>query len=120
MPFNFRRVYWLAAMAISAAVMLVAQTRLPFDFPKDVPIYPGAAVKQAGSNPGVKLMVILESRDPKDKVLAFYRTKLPQNGWKLEKPFSGSPDALQGTKGTRGISIAVLKQQGTLIQIGLM
>jgi hypothetical protein len=80
-------------------------------------------VKSAGAT--AKEMAILETVDPKEKALAFYRTELPKNGWKLEKAFSGSPDAIQGTKGNRMISMAVLENQAgirrtTVIQIGLL
>ena len=109
----------MAVTAIAAALLLMAQARLPADFPKDVPIYPGATVKQAGAT--AKEMVILETRDAKGKALAFYKVELPKNGWKMEQPFSGSPDALQGRKGNRLISMGFLEQsKATEIQIGFM
>ncbi len=116
----------VAALALFPTAFLFAQgasqARLPADFPKDVPLYPGATVKSAGQT--AKEMVILETPDTKEKPLAFYKTELPKNGWKLEKAFSGSPDALQGAKGNRMISMAVLAHGGkngrTLIQIGLL
>ncbi|MFN7996206.1 MAG: hypothetical protein U0Q18_21525 [Bryobacteraceae bacterium] len=116
---KFRRpTLLLPALAVFAALLLMAQAKLPSDFPKDVPIYPGATVRQAGAT--AKEMVILETPDPKEKALSFYKLELPKNGWKMEKPFSGSGDALQGIKGDRMVSMGVVRQQKTLIQIGFL
>jgi hypothetical protein len=121
---NFRRAALLLCIAlVLPALLAAAEAKLPADYPKDVPIYPGAKVEQAG--PAVKDMVVLSTADSKDKALAFYKAELPKNGWKIEKAYSGSPDALQGMKGSRMISMGVLVQSAgskntTKIQIGLL
>jgi hypothetical protein len=98
--------------------VLAAAAKLPSDFPNDIPICPGASVKQAGAT--AKERVVLETADSKDKVLAFYKAELPKNGRKMEKAYSGSPDAMQGIKGDRMVSMGVITQQKTLIQLGIL
>jgi len=53
---------------------------IPADFPKSVPVYPGAkvelAAKSTGANGKPAWSVQLETGDAKDKVLAFYRSGL--------------------------------------------
>lgn len=61
--------------------------QLPSNFPKDVPIYPGA--KPAGSWTSTTkdergVLVTLETNDGKNKVVSFYSAELPKNGWTIE------------------------------------
>ena len=117
------------ATAMLALASSGQSAKLPADFPKDVPIYKNSTVTSYGplipGNTQAGNVLILETSDAKADVLAFYKKELPANGWKMEKPYSGSPDALQGRKGERMISFAVTEshfgpKQVTKIQIGLM
>ena len=98
---------------------------VPANFPKDIPLYKNAKVTDVqppppGMPPAVALYVVfLETPDSKATVLEFYKRELAAAGWKLEKAFSGSPDAFQGTKSDRMLSFGVLeKGKNTGIQIG--
>lgn len=67
--------------------IVMGEGQLPANFPKDMPIYPGA--KPSGSwisttKEGKGVMVGLETNDGKNKVVSYYRTELPKNGWVIE------------------------------------
>jgi hypothetical protein len=97
-----------------------ASTTVPADFPKDIPIYKGAEVSSWNNKPPIP-MLVLKSKDSKPNILAFYKKELAAKGWKIDKAFSGSPDAFQATLGSRMISFGTLTQGGTtVIQIGLV
>src|SRR5579884_1295834 len=54
------------------------EARVPDDFPKDVPIYPGAEIDLAakGTRGKAAWSVTLEAADPKDRVVAYYRAHM--------------------------------------------
>lgn len=63
--------------------------KIPDDYPKDLPIYPGAkttAVQSTSEKHMVNLM--LESGDAMDKIAGFYKSGLESNGWKIENSIS--------------------------------
>jgi hypothetical protein len=98
---------------------------IPANFPKDIPVYKNAKVTDVqppppGMPPAAALYVVfLETSDSKATVLEFYKRELAAAGWKLEKAFSGSPDAFHGMKGDRMLSVGVLERgKNTGIQIG--
>jgi hypothetical protein len=105
-----------------------ASAGIPTDFPKDIPVYQNAKPTKfqpapKGMPPAAALNVLfLETPDSKGSVLEFYRRELTANGWKLEKPFSGSPDAIPAMKGSRMLSMGALAHSGTksytTIQLG--
>jgi hypothetical protein len=114
----------LGGLAVAQIQGEGAPGKIPADFPKDIPIYKGATV--TGFNPAPTGMpsavlfnvLFLLTQDEKAAVLDFYQRELMANGWKLEKSFSESPDALQASQGDRKISLAVLTGGGTKIQLG--
>ena len=55
---------------------------IPDGFPEDVPIYPGSDVI-GGMVAGAGGMVTLQTGDDAEKVAAFYREKLVNEGWSL-------------------------------------
>ena len=55
---------------------------IPDGFPEDVPIYPGSKVI-GGMVAGAGGMVTLQTGDDAEKVAAFYREKLVNEGWNL-------------------------------------
>jgi hypothetical protein len=58
------------------------KAEIPDGFPEDLPIYPGSEVV-AGMLAGAGGMVTLQSGDDLEKVTAFYREKLVEEGWTL-------------------------------------
>ena len=111
-------------VASATAAKVESSQKVPADFPKDFPIYKDATVRSYGpiirSNPGLGNVLALQTPDSKTKVLEFYRTELPANGWKLET-FAGAPDSLAASKGERRISVNVSEPAGgkhtTLIEL---
>ncbi len=77
--------------------------KLPEDFPKDVPVYPGAKIASAVSSAQSGTsghMVTLETSDSPDKIATFYKAKF--SGWQVKMEMSSgggkvllleSPDA---------------------------
>lgn len=65
---------------------------LPNNFPKDVPVYPGAEVQgtigASGSN-GDGSMTTMTTKDPADQVYGFYKDKLGSAGWATEQTLFG-------------------------------
>jgi len=71
----------------SGEEIVIGEGQLPANFPKDIPIYPGA--KPAGSWTSITkdekgVLVTLETNDGKNKVVSFYSAELPKNGWTIE------------------------------------
>ena len=80
---------------------------MPEDFPKDIPVYPGAtSIIHTSVKNGRTLQ--LKTSDAADKVIAFYKEKLKAEGW---KQVSESPTAaitlLMNTKDKRTLSVVV-------------
>ncbi|MDX9972103.1 MAG: hypothetical protein RBU21_03830 [FCB group bacterium] len=56
---------------------------IPADFPKDVPIYPGAKVTMAASDAGEQTVTVtLQAQDTLDKVSEFVSKEAVAQGWK--------------------------------------
>ena len=67
--------------------IIAGDERLPTNFPKDMPIYPGAKPSNSWSSAargGKGVMAGLETDDPKSKVISFYQAELPKNGWVID------------------------------------
>ena len=58
------------------------KAEIPDGFPEDIPIYPGSDVI-GGMVAGAGGMVTLQTGDDSEKVAAFYREKLVEEGWSL-------------------------------------
>jgi len=83
---------------------------LPAEFPADVAIYPGATVVMTVT--GEKEMSItLNTTDSVEKVEAFYKKKLKEDGWKLDNAIK-QPQFLQATKKGRSLSVDIRAQSG--------
>jgi hypothetical protein len=83
---------------------------LPADFPADVAIYPEATVTMTAT--GKKEMsVTLNTIDSIEKVEAFYKKKLKEDGWKLDDAIK-QPQFLQTTKKGRSLSVDIRTQSG--------
>lgn len=59
---------------------LGAGTKLPDDFPKSVPVYPGSHIQMAARSPGAQgkpaWSLSLETQDPGTSVIAFYKAHM--------------------------------------------
>lgn len=70
----------------------VGSQKVPDNFPKDFPLYPGAKVTssasgaQAGKSSGFWLS--MTSGDAAEKILGFYKTEFAKNGWTVESTVS--------------------------------
>src|SRR5215471_341359 len=63
--------------------------KIPDDYPKDVPLYEGTKVIMANSTPEKHARhLVLESNDPAEKIVEFYKKGLDSNGWKVEGTMS--------------------------------
>jgi hypothetical protein len=94
---------------------------LPADFPKDVPVYPGATVV-GGATAGAGSGAAFNTSDAPDKVASFYKDELPKNGW--SKPIAtdmAGMSSIAATKDKRRLGISVTKGQDgkTMISIGV-
>lgn len=90
---------------------------LPGDFPKDVPVYPGARVLSSmNSNDGV--MITLQTADPAEKAEAFYVKELKAQGWTTESTVK----LPQGTnyankKENRNLTVSINGSDKTMIML---
>jgi len=63
--------------------MKIEQGKLPDNFPKDVPIYPGAIATMNAADPKAA-MVTLRSDASKDEIAKYYTDELKGQGWKIQ------------------------------------
>jgi hypothetical protein len=103
--------------------------KVPDAFPKDVPVYKGCIIRDYSpmlhNNPRLGMMLVLETTDTEENVLAFYRRELPTNAWKLKKQSSKTPEILEAAKGRRLVRVTVLTARqapnpSTLIQLRII
>ncbi len=75
----------------SGTTMDIGSGKIPDNFPKDFPIYPGAKVTSvlSGTNKAKNgFWVTLETGDSLDKVAAFYKSELAKNGWEVSATYT--------------------------------
>ena len=92
---------------------------LPEGFPQDFPLYPEATISSSFTAKGEGTngtSIVLGSQDAIEKVIEFYKSELPQKGWKIVSNFeqqgsstiSFEKELVSGflgiTKGEKGIS----------------
>jgi hypothetical protein len=85
--------------------------KVPDDFPKDIPVYPGATPIIHQSVKGGRTLE-LKTREAADKVTAFYKERLKAEGWKqASESSSQSPKQgitlLSNTKDNRTLSVVI-------------
>lgn len=90
---------------------------LPTDWPSDAPTYPGAEIQYSASmNPTTGkqgAMVVLQTSESAEKVLAYYKTQLQSQGWSIEGTMSaGGSTTLAAKKGERVLSLIVSDAEG--------
>lgn len=77
----------------TGAKLNIGENKIPDDFPKDFPVYPGSSVtsslsgNQGGQGNG--LWLTLSTNDSVDKVIAYYEENLKTNGW-ITQPTNGA------------------------------
>ncbi len=92
--------------------------KVPSNFPKDVPVYAGAAVTTTATVQNT-VTLVLKSPDAVGKVTSFYKEQLKTNEWTVEAAVE-TPDGslLTGQKENRVLSTSIAKEDtGSLISI---
>src|ERR1700682_6414708 len=93
-----------------------AGSKLPDDYPKDVPVASGAKIVMATSvnNADTKgSSIVLESAESFDKTVAFYKKGLADNGWKIDGTISGeNTTMLTAAKDTRQLVVQIGESEG--------
>jgi len=84
------------------------------ELPKDALVYPGVKVTMAQSAPQQHLAnLVLESTDPYDRIVDFYRKGLESNGWKIENTMTSEQvSAFTAVKGNRRTIVQLLDGGG--------
>jgi hypothetical protein len=95
--------------------------KVPDDYPKDVPLYEGTKVimSNTASEKHAKHLV-MESKDPADKIADYYKKGLESNGWKIEGTMNmGQMNMFTAAKENRQlvIQIANSADKRTITQI---
>jgi hypothetical protein len=99
----------------TGAQLNIGSNKIPDDFPKDFPIYPGASVTTSASQPGESAgnWLTLTSSDTVDQINAFYNSNLKANGWTANS--NGSSNGVTSwtvSKGVRSGSVLIQRQNG--------
>jgi hypothetical protein len=84
----------------------VQQGNLPADYPKDLPIFPGAEPTTSMLVPGGTGMVVFSASSPAKEVAAFYTKALPEQGWTVEGT-SHDGKRIQAAKDQRSATVAI-------------
>ncbi len=92
----------------------IGSGKLPDNFPKDFPVYPGSKVASAasGSEKGEQegFWVTLTTSDSTDKVNMYYKTNLAANGWETSATYQAEDASTQTIrKGTMSGSLTVTR-----------
>lgn len=68
---------------------------LPKGYPKDVPVYEGTIDSSWESSDGsqVTYVIAVKTKDPLDKVTAWYEKELKQGGWEIKSTFKDKESA---------------------------
>jgi hypothetical protein len=111
----------------TGAEINIGEGKIPAGFPKDFPLYPGAKIEGnisgAENQAGKGFWLIMSTSDASDKVVAFYETNLPKNGWTVGNTMNiGSSSTWEVTKGDMTGNIIVgtdEEKEGTSIVITL-
>ena len=83
--------------------------KVPDDYPKDVPLYEGTKVIMANSASEKHARhLILESKDPADKIAEYYKKSLESNGWTIEGTMNmGEMNMFTATKDNRQLVVQI-------------
>jgi hypothetical protein len=83
--------------------------KVPDDYPKDVPLYEGTKVIMANSASEKHARhLILESKDPAEKIVEYYKKGLESNGWKVEGTMNmGEMNMFTASKDNRQLVVQI-------------
>jgi len=89
-------------------------------FPVDVPPYPGSKLVAAFEETSVGRVHMYATNDPPDRVEAFFRRRLAEDGWQLDSTESGSNgDPIAFRRERDQLSLAVEShRRGALVSLG--
>jgi len=83
--------------------------KVPDDYPKDVPLYEGTKVIMSNSASEKHARhLMLESKDPADKIAEYYKKGLDSNGWKTEGTMNmGEMNMFTASKDNRQLVVQI-------------
>lgn len=88
------------------------KAKIPADFPKDVPLYTNMTPNLVGREESEKTITVsATSPDPCDKITAFYRDGMKQQGWTEETSLTqdmGKMNLFTFTKGEREATLMIM------------
>ena len=90
-------------------------TKMPADWPKDIPVPDGLALVTAQSTPEQgQFMITGTTAQPLDKVVAFIKEKIPAQGWKVETTMAvpGQTDTTIFKKDDRNLNVTANVEDG--------
>jgi hypothetical protein len=86
---------------------------IPEEFPKDVPIFPGATPMASMSAADEGMIVTFKSDEDQQDILDFYQSNLENDGWEiLENPRFDRQLAFDAVKDNRKVSVVVAGTKG--------
>lgn len=92
-------------------------------WPNDVPMYPGAVITTSGKVKGTNYDTVLNTSDTSQKVISYYQTALPQNGWAVDNSSTGNNTpgltTLVYKKDNRSATIVITTTQNNKTAINL-
>ena len=84
------------------------RVKLPADFPRDIPVYPGATPQGAFASPEEGMVVTLRSQDSIDEAYEFYALELEAEDWDIRGEVNlAGRRMLTAVKGARQAMITV-------------
>jgi hypothetical protein len=98
----------------TGATLNINNNKVPDNFPKDFPVYPGSNITSSWTANNFELT--LTTQDSLDKVSSYYKNKLEENGWKQELTTANSWVVSKG-KLTGFLSITTDKEKTSVIII---
>ena len=83
--------------------------KVPDDYPKDVPLYEGTKVIMSNSASEKHARhLMLESKDPADKIAEYYKKGLDSNGWKIDGTMNmGEMNMFTASKDNRQLVVQI-------------
>lgn len=101
----------------SGTTVDVGSGKMPDNFPKDFPVYPGVKVVSSLSGgqqgEGNGFWLTLSTGDSLDKVTAFYKTALASSSWKVEANYTANGTSTQAVKkGDMAGSVSIMREDG--------
>ena len=98
-------------------------TKLPDDFPSNIPLYKGTIITSTSATESGKKMyaVSLQTSDAFDKVLGYYKNELSSGGWKIiqEANVAAGYTMYAAENGTEQLSVMVQNADGKMTMVTL-